>query len=175
MEPQEVNENVEHAHHSGQKAIGLTTSIVAALLAIATLLGERSHTEEVLLRGEANDQWAYYQAKKIRAHIYEADAQLAKLSGEAGNEVATELVKKSTKYDADAEEIQKEARKIEEQQKAVARRADYFNAAQLFLWISIVLCSMALLTETKVYWKVSFITTLVGVALVILGFLLHQA
>jgi hypothetical protein len=102
MEPQEVQENAEHAHHAGQKVVGLTTSIVAALLAMATLLGERSHTEEVLLRGEANDQWAYYQAKKIRSHIYEADAQVAKLSGEAGKEVATELVKKSAKYDADA-------------------------------------------------------------------------
>jgi len=173
MEAQEVQENAEHAHHAGQKVVGLTTSIVAALLAMATLLGERSHTEEVLLRGEANDQWAYYQAKKIRSHIYEADAQVAKLSGEAGKEVAAELVKKSAKYDADAEEIQKEARSIEEKQKVVTRRADFFNASQLSLWISIVLCSMALLTEMRVYWKVSFITTTIGVLIIVIGFLVH--
>ena len=56
MEPQEIQEQAEHAHHSGQKGIGLTTSIVAVLLAVATLLGHRAHTEEVILRTEANDQ-----------------------------------------------------------------------------------------------------------------------
>src|SRR5258708_458679 len=100
MDPQELQEQAEHAHHSGQRGIGLTTSIVAVLLAIATLLGHRSHTEEVLLRGEANDQWAYYQAKKIRSHVYEADAQLAKLSSsDAAKDVAAEMEKKSKKYD----------------------------------------------------------------------------
>lgn len=173
MEAQEISENAEHAHHAGQKGIGLTTSIVAVLLAIATLLGHRSHTEEVILRTEANDQWAYFQAKKIRTHVYEADAQLAKLSGEAGKEVAAELSKKSAKYDAEAEEIQKEARKLEEEQKLVARRADRFDLSELFLEISIIFCSIALLTEMKVFWHVSFITTLAGVGTIIYGFLLH--
>ena len=173
MEPQEIQEQAEHAHHSGQKNIGLTTSIVAVLLAIATLLGHRAHTEEILLRTEANDKWSYSQAKKIRAHVYEADAQLAKLSGEPGKEVAAEMAKKSALYDGQAEEIQKEARQIEAEQKLVTRRADYFNLSELFLEISIIFCSIALLTEMKIFWKVSFVTTLAGVVIVVAGFLLH--
>jgi hypothetical protein len=55
----------------------------------------------------------------------------------------------------------------------VTRRADYFNASQLSLWISIVLCSMALLTEMRIYWKVSFITTAIGVLIIVIGFLVH--
>ncbi len=174
MEPQEIQEQAEHAHHSGQKGIGLTTSIVAVLLAVATLLGHRAHTEEVILRTEANDQWAYYQAKKIRAHVYEADSQLAKLSSsETAKDVAAEMSKKSAKYDSDAEEIQKDARKLEEKQKLVALRADHFDLSELFLEISIIFCSIALLTEMKVFWKVSFITTAAGVGLIIFGFLLY--
>jgi len=174
MEPQEIQEQAEHAHHSGQKGIGLTTSIVAVLLAVATLLGHRAHTEEVILRTEANDQWAYYQAKKIRAHVYEANSKLAKLSSsEAAKDVAAEMSKKSAKYDSDAEEIQKDARKLEEGEKLVSRRADHFDLSELFLEISIIFCSIALLTEMKAFWKMSFITTLAGVGLIIFGFLLY--
>jgi len=173
MEPQELQEQAEHAHHSGQKGIGLTTSIVAVLLAIATLLGHRSHTEEILLRGQANDKWAEEQAKKIRAHIYEGDEQLAKLAGEPGKEVAADLEKSRVKYDGQAEELVKEAREIEAEQKLVARRADRFDLSELFLEISIIFCSIALLTEMKVFWKASFITTILGVATIAWGFLLR--
>jgi hypothetical protein len=174
MEPQELQEQAEHAHHSGQRGIGLTTSIVAVLLAIATLLGHRSHTEEVILRTQANDQWAYYQAKKIRAHVYEADAQLAKLSSaETAKDVAADMEKKSKKYDADAEEIQKEAYKLDDEQKLVTKHANYFDLSELFLEVSIIFCSIALLTEMKVFWKVSFITTIAGIAAIVVGFVLH--
>ena len=173
MEPQEIQEQAEHAHHSGQKNIGLTTSIVAVLLASATLLGHRAHTEELKLGTEANDRWNYSQAKKIRSHVYEADAQLAKLMGEPGKEVAGEMTKKSALYDGQAEEIQKEARKIEDEQKLVSRRADRFDLSELFLEISIIFCSIALLTEMKIFWKVSFITTFAGIVLIVAGLLLR--
>jgi hypothetical protein len=174
MEPQELEEQAEHAHHSGQKGIGLTTSIVAVLLAIATLLGHRSHTEEVVLRTEANDQWAYYQAKKIRSHVYEADAQLAKLSsGDAAKEVAADMARKSAQYDKQAEEIQNKANELDGEEKLVARRANFFDLSELFLEVSIIFCSIALLTEMKVFWKVSFITTIAGIAGIVVGFLLH--
>ncbi|HTC93153.1 MAG TPA: DUF4337 domain-containing protein [Terriglobales bacterium] len=173
MEPQELQEQAEHAHHSGQRGIGLTTSIVAVLLAIATLLGHRSHTEEVILRTEANDQWAYYQAKKIRSHVYEADAQLAKLSGEAGKDVATDMTKKSAKYDKDAEEIQNKANELDGEEKLVTRRANYFDLSELFLEVSIIFCSIALLTEMKVFWKLSFITTIAGIGGIVVGFLIR--
>jgi hypothetical protein len=173
MEPQELQEEAEHAHHSGQRGIGLTTSIVAVLLAIATLLGHRSHTEEILLRGQANDKWAEEQAKKIRAHIYEGDELLAKLSGEPGKEVAADLEKNRAKYDAQAEDLVKEAREIEAEQKLVSRRADRFDLSELFLEISIIFCSIALLTEMRLFWKVSFVTTILGLAAIAWGFLLR--
>src|SRR5262249_42827351 len=60
----------EHAHHSGQKGIGLTTTVVAVLLAVASLLGHRAHTEEITLQTKVNDGWGFYQAKHSRAHEY---------------------------------------------------------------------------------------------------------
>src|SRR5205807_3073898 len=82
MSEHEIQEHIEHAHHQGERSIGLTMAIVAVLLAMATLLSHRAHTEEVVLKGDANDQWAYYQAKNIRAHMYTADSRIAALRSE---------------------------------------------------------------------------------------------
>src|SRR5258705_6174896 len=48
--------------------VSLTISILAVLVAGATLLGHRAHTEELLLPSRATDQWSYYQAKNTRFH-----------------------------------------------------------------------------------------------------------
>ena len=81
MEPQELAENTEKAKESGERAIGLTMAILAILLAASTLLSHRAHTEEVLLETRATDQWNYFQAKNIRSHVYDADAEIAGPSG----------------------------------------------------------------------------------------------
>ena len=48
--------------------VSVTMSILAVLVAAATLMGHRSHTEELLLQAQASDQWNFYQAKNIRLH-----------------------------------------------------------------------------------------------------------
>ncbi len=95
MEPQEVVENTEKAKQSGERAIGLTMAVLAVLLAAATLLSHRAHTEEVMLETRATDQWNYFQAKNIRYHVYDADAQIASLFAEKGAQAAADFRLKS--------------------------------------------------------------------------------
>jgi len=58
-----------HTHHGehGENPlilpISLTMSILAVLVAVATLFGHRAHTEELLLQAQATDQWAFYRQK----------------------------------------------------------------------------------------------------------------
>ena len=51
-------------------------AIVAVLLALATMLGHRAHTEEGVIQTRAADQWAYYQAKNTRASMHAHFAEL---------------------------------------------------------------------------------------------------
>src|SRR5262250_2239052 len=64
--------------HSGPLIIpvSITISILAVLVAAVTLLGHRAHTEELLLQGQAMNQWAYYQAKNGRMNMDQAIADL---------------------------------------------------------------------------------------------------
>ena len=91
---EELKEGAEHAHQSGEKGIGLTMALVAVLLAIATLMGHRTHTEEGLIQGKIVDEWNFYQAKHIRAHEYGAIAEMAALLPN-GKDLALKDYKKS--------------------------------------------------------------------------------
>jgi hypothetical protein len=230
MTPEELSEQAEHAHHSGHKAIGLTTAITAVLLAMATLLGHRAHTEEIKLQTKAVDEWNFYQAKHQRAHDYGRDAEkeeaaghhelalrfvqdsldeecgtpaeknctlprvkkspvLQRLAAEMGKPqgsvagVEPESQEAAQKKDGlqkqaavggeGAKKIQELARDIDRETELVTRRADRFDSSELFLEISIVLCSISLLAETRLYWRLSFITTVLGIAIAIYGALLH--
>jgi hypothetical protein len=239
---EELKEGAEHAHRSGEKGIGLTMAIVAVLLAIATLMGHRTHTEEGLIQGKIVDEWNFYQAKHSRAHEYGAMAEVAALlpngkelalrdykksqdeecgsppehgcsspvrdsailrplltpestgdskeeKGEsakkespANDEAAKEQRKethaameqhenKSSSHKPGAVNVQENAKEMERERDVVERRANYYDGAELFLEISIVLCSIALLAEAKLFWQLSFISTILGVGVALFGFL----
>jgi hypothetical protein len=70
-----------------------------------------------------------------------------------------------------AVDIQENAKELERERELVERKADFYDAAELFLEISIVLCSIALLAEMKLFWKLSFITTVIGVCVALWGLL----
>ncbi len=244
MNVEELKEGAEHAHNSGEKRIGLTMTIVAVLLAIATLMGHRAHTEEGLMQGKIVDEWNFYQAKHSRAHEYGAIAEVAALLPN-GKDLALKDYKKSldeecgappehgcnspakdssllrpllapaasvdgskedkteresaVKHDVPVKEspaqsagqeaaagkeqhesksssrkpgavnIQESAKELEHEREMVERRANYYDGAELFLEISIVLCSIALLAEAKLFWQLSFITTILGIGVALWG------
>lgn len=60
---------------------------------------------------------------------------------------------------------------MEEETQAAARHANFFDGAEICLEVAIVLCSIALLTGTLLFWRLSFIGTVVGAAIASLGFL----
>lgn len=238
MEPHELHEQAEHAHHSGEKALGLTTAIVAVLLALVTLLSRQAQTDEMLTLTQNVDDWNFYQAKHIRAYIFglaaETEALLANgrdaaiknfqnsVEEECGapipkgctspilkkSSVVQALIKESKseagekaearenagaatpepvkgkseeKHEKTAKEggkegaveVQDRARDGQAEVKLLERKVNRYDLAELFLEISIVLCSIALLAENKLYWKLSFISTAVGIVGAIWGLLLR--
>ena len=184
MNPEELKEGVEEAQHSGHRTIGLTMAIVAVLLATTTLLGHRAHTEEVVLQGDRNTQWVNFDTKRMQRILHEDMASLSE-SLPGGEKKAAEFKEKAkieregepAKNGAPAKEgtekIRESAQELDAEMKVTQRRADRYDAAELFLEISIVLCSIALLAAAKLYWRLSFVTTAIGIAVVVWGLLLR--
>ena len=169
MEAEELKESIERAGERNEKTIGLTMAVVAVLLALATMLGHRTHTEEVLIQTRANDQWAYYQAKTIRSHMYEADAEMAALLPK-GEPLAESFKKHSEDQKKAAEEVRNQAQDKERETDAASQKAGRYDTAEIFLEIAIVLCSISLLTGVRIFWLVSFASSLTGV-----GFMIRAA
>jgi hypothetical protein len=184
MNVEELKEGAEHAHHSGQKAIGLTMAIVAVLLATTTLLGHRAHTEEVVLQGDRNTQWVNFDTKRMQRVVHEDFAILSQ--GLPGGDEKAVLFKEKAKIEREGEPakngaparegtdaIRVRAEEKDAEMKLTQQRANRYDSAELFLEISIVLCSIALLAEAKLYWRLSFITTAVGIGVALWGVFLR--
>jgi len=182
MNVEEIKEGAEHAHNKGEKRIGLTMAIVAVLLAVATLLGHRAHTEEVVLQGNRNTEWVNFDTKRMQRTIHEDFAEQTVLL--PNSEKVVEKFKEKAKIEREGEpakngapakegtdKIRERAQELDAEMKVVQRRADYYDGAELFLEISIVLCSIALLAEMRLFWQLSFITTIIGVVVVLWGML----
>ncbi|MEP7306264.1 MAG: DUF4337 domain-containing protein [Acidobacteriota bacterium] len=171
MEVQELSEATEHAYGQTGRTVGLTMAVVAALLASVTLMGHRLHTEETVQQTKAADGWAFFQAKNNRSHMYAADAKLAELIGPQGASVAKEWRLKAEEEKREADGVRVENEKLDEDTHAIARRATFFDASEICLEIAIVLCSIALLTGSQIFWKISFAGTAIGMVVAVIGFL----
>lgn len=167
-ELQELREHAEHAGHDRSMAsVSLTMAVLAVLVAVASLLGHRAHTEEVILQNKSTDQWAYYQAKNIRRHTDELFADFASVM------VATDTTKAAQlrdKYQAEAKtyadqqkEIDAEARKLEQETSHERGRADRYDLAEVFLEIGLVVTSITLLSGRRIFWKSGMALGVVGI------------
>jgi len=70
IELPEVEELEEQLTKPFTKKVALTTAIFAVFLAITSLGGSNAMKEMLLAQQQASDQWAFYQAKVIREHLY---------------------------------------------------------------------------------------------------------
>ena len=105
--------------------IAVTLSILAVLVAIATLLGHRAASEEILLQTKASDQWAYFQAKNIRLHEMESVADMFATLAPADKEKAEALrekyVQEAERYGKEKDQISEQAKELEKERAAVGR------------------------------------------------------
>ena len=173
MDANELTELTAKAGRKEEKSIGLTIAVFAVFLAVTTMLAHRGHTEAVLAQSKANDQWAFFQAKNIRSHMYEANAALAAVLGEKGEKLKEDFHDRSERQKQDAEEIQKQAQELEKETRLMSRRAGFFDLAEIFFEVAIVLCTISLLTGAQVFWRFSFLSTVIGIGLAGWGLLLR--
>ena len=167
-ESQELHEHAQHgAHDHSMAPVSLSMAILAVFVAMITLLGHRTHTEEVVMQTKANDQWAYYQGKDTRLHTDE------KLVGLAGFISASDAAKASSwidstkaeaeKYDKQKDEILAEARKLESEADLARRRADRYDLGEVFLEIALVVTSITLLSGKRLFWYGGLVLGAIGI------------
>src|SRR5690349_6885096 len=114
-----IHEELEREGGAFVRGIALTTALLAAFAAIASLRAGgtvnealRLETAATRLQAEASDQWAYYQAKGVKGAVAEA-TRAAWLA--AGKSPPEEHGANQQRYAEEQKEIQQKARELEVQ------------------------------------------------------------
>jgi hypothetical protein len=167
----------EHEDNPFLVSVSVTISVFAVLVAAATLLGHRAHTEELLLQSQATDQWAYFQAKNIRLHEMQSVEDMLGALAPADKEKAATLEEKYKKeverYEGEKDDISEKAKDLEKERDMVSRRADRFDGGEALIEVGIVIGSMTLLTKRRGYWIGGILIGTCGVVFALTAFLVH--
>lgn len=164
----ELHEHAEHARARPDLApISLTMAVLAVLVATVSLLGHRTHTEEIILQNKVTDQWAYYQAKNIRRHTDELFADLTTVVASKDADAVAKLQEKyraeADRYKDEQKELDKQARETEKEAGVARVKADRFDLGEVFLEIALVISSIALLSGRRIFWHLGLLIATAGV------------
>lgn len=164
--------------------MALTTVILAVCATLATFKGGGFSTRSVMSQSQASDQWAYYQAKGIKAYLYEMqkeklELELLNLQKRASKEVIAayqakiaSYTEKVEKYEKEKSEIQDKAKFLENARDEAQLHSRAFGMAVIFLQIAILLSSIAGLIKKRELWYLGIATGLVGTVYFMDGFFL---
>jgi Domain of unknown function (DUF4337) len=171
----EIEVTPEHAADPLTRRVGILVGVVGILLSVVTIASHRAHTEAVIHRTESNDQWAFYQAKKIRESTSDVALTLLRAlePDPAKNEAtAHKLEAARDKYSDDAKDIMKEAQAKDVEQKVEERRALRFDIGEGLLELGLVLCSLYFLARKSFFPIFGVLASLAGTIMGIWGWLL---
>jgi len=165
-------------HHEGHesdpmgKTVGVIAAVLAVCLAIVTIASHRTHTAAIMHKSTSNDQWAYYQATRVKLHSTELGQNLVSTFGgknESGEKMIRDYESQKKKYEEQSKDIQKEARAADEAAEADEHRALRFDIGEGFLEIGLVLSSLYFIAAKKMFAVLVLIAGIAGAVIAITG------
>jgi hypothetical protein len=162
VETREVLEHVEQAEAAAEKRedfgrrAALVISVLAALLAVASLAGSRASTEAILSQARASDTYNEYQANSLKRHINLDDAAQLRIlaratSGEAAaNQQAANLEQAvNDKYQPAQDQLLPVAQDFEHERDLAEARHRGFQSAEAAFQLGIVLSSISIVARVR--------------------------
>ena len=168
-----IDEEIEKEGSTLLRTVALTTAILAALAAIASLKAGGTvnealalKTEATRLQAEASDQWAYYQAKGLKATVTEVSRNTWIALDKTPPD---ELAKNEERYAEDQKKSMEKAKEFEKQRDEKSAESDhlmhrhhFFAQSVAFLQVAIALGAVAALTRKGAVWAGSLVLGLAG-------------
>ena len=155
---EEINEKAEKLYKQKERwtlLVAISTAVMAVMAAIAGLMAGHHSNEALIEQIRASDQWAFYQAKSIKAEI-------------------------RALHPADSTKSPQQVKKEEEEIKGRAEEAEKASAFHLqkhiilarsvtLLQISIAISAIAILTRRRFMWLIAMVVALAGLWFLVSG------
>ncbi len=154
----ELEEAVEKERDGLTQKIALMTAILATIGALISYQSGSAQNEAMFLKNqsilkqaEASDQWAFYQAKSVKAHLDDAVASLS-----SAPEIKARFLADKAKEDrqkgeiqADAQKLEADSRKLGQESEAKLKPHERLALALTFIQIAIALAAITVLTRKR--------------------------
>jgi hypothetical protein len=167
----------EKPESHNERIVGLIIAAIAVVLAIVSALGHETQNEEILAHVDGADQYAFFQAKKERGFALQLSVDALKLNldrlspaaqAQAGPLLA-DYEKQRVKLDDDGKEIQRKGKEFMDEADRLARKSQVLDLGEIALQISIVLSSITILTEQRLFVMMGVITAGIGIVVSLWG------
>ena len=153
---------------------GWVIVVFAALLAINTYMGGSNSSKVLNNTIEANNTWAFYQAKSIKQTLAEQSQDDAKFRNDTKR--VENLQQKIDRYESEPatgegkKELMAKAQKLEADRTIAKQRSPWYTFAGSLFQIAIVLLSASILAVNTKMYKASLGVGAVGLALMAQGY-----
>ena len=166
---------IPEAKEPFEKRVAITIAIIAVVLSIISTSGDHARTSAIIETNQASDQWAFYQAKSLKMHMQESEGRIIEALKSGSNDEKAGMAVKANedgkkKYEAELKEIREKAEELTSSAKHESKINQRLDLSEMIMQISIVLCSVAILSNWKKLWITGMITASAGFAVGLTAF-----
>ena len=163
-----------HAESKEQKRIGIVIAIIAVFMAVVGALVNNAANDMIVKEVQSSNGFAWYQAKRQRSYLNEVEIRRIEieLNGNPTDaqrklleESHVKLKAKNAEYEKENDDIRKSAVADKREAELSEYRHHHYEYGEILLHIAIVLCSLTLLTESKLFFKLGLVATAAGIVL----------
>ena len=169
---EQSDEHAQHvAHESGGKEkwviwVALSTAVIAVFAAITGLMAGTSADESILAQMRASDQWAFYQAKGIKADMLASSNHMLAAMGRTPD---TSDVTKQKREKIEQQEIMVKAKEFQKESDKHVAKHEVFSRGVTIFQIAIAIGAISILTKRRLLWLVSIGFAIAGIFFFIQG------
>ncbi len=157
-----IKEKVEELVGKGEGKlsmyIAICTALMAVLAAIAGLLAGHFSNEALIDQIKASDQWAFYQAKSIKAEIQNLQPLVAGVIRKTPEQIKME-----------EEIIRKQAEQFQKGSEIKLDKHSWLAKAVTFFQVAIAISAISILSGKTILWYVGILLAIAGTTFFIIG------
>lgn len=160
----EAHHHADAAHKSMMSIAAVLSAFLAVAAAVSALFAGHFANEAMIGQIKASDQWAYYQAKGIKANIVQMQNDM---------NPSEQLAAKIEGYKAEQEKIKDKATELEQESEHHLHLHESLASSVTLFQVAIALTAIAVLTRKKPILFISLGFGIMGLAWMIKTFLMH--
>jgi Domain of unknown function (DUF4337) len=170
-----------HVQKEEHKRVGVFIAALAVVMALISALANNQANQVIVKEVESSNGFAWYQAKRQRTYVNEIEIQHADfaLAGALTDgqrklieQTKARLKTKNVEYEREGEGIQAKAKADSAAAELAKHKHHWLEYGEVCTHIAVVLCSLTLLTDARLFFRLGIAATIAGILIGSLAFFL---